>query len=386
MNTFAKQGQAGKPAARWFKMTAASAAVLGALGTSALQASNLDDVSEPPMTDPSAYTAQPDDSAAALSSLATMEDTNKGAYELPDGAWSNKQMQRAENVLQKATLTSYNYPTNGSPSPMFGALPFTQKMILFEEFGPEKLDPNQSPPSMAFPAPKLGPKPAQDPYSVARSSPSGAELEAFLKQLGIAPYPTEYANTLLRNPWQPQIEGFLDRFLNNPPAEGRPPGKGWSHQRWNEFQPQVFYQTVQAGARVNGGFRDSRQMHQYKFGEFGPGGLYYNTAGLPETAGTTKGIAIRFHPNMPVQEHKSLWTFDGTLPPKLLMVRYGQPVLMRHYNALPIDPAANRGFGLHTISTHEHNGHTPAESDGYANAFFFPGQYYDYRWPLQLAG
>ena len=59
---------------------------------------------------------------------------------------------------------------------------------------------------------------------------------------------------------------------------------------------------------------------------------------------------------------------------------------MRHYNALPIDPAANRGFGLHTITTHEHNGHSPAESDGYTNAFFFPGQFYDYRWPLQLAG
>ena len=60
--------------------------------------------------------------------------------------------------------------------------------------------------------------------------------------------------------------------------------------------------------------------------------------------------------------------------------------MMRHYNALPIDPTANRGFGLHTITTHEHNGHSPAESDGYANAFFFPGQFYDYRWPLQLAG
>jgi hypothetical protein len=75
---------------------------------------------------------------------------------------------------------------------------------------------------------------------------------------------------------------------------------------------------------------------------------------------------------MPLQNHKSLWTFDGTFPPKLLMVRYGQPVLMRHYNALPIDPSANNGFGLHTISTHEHNGHSPAESDGFANAYFFP--------------
>ena len=68
------------------------------------------------------------------------------------------------------------------------------------------------------------------------------------------------------------------------------------------------------------------------------------------------------------------------------MARYGKPILMRHYNALPIDPAANRGFGLHTITTHEHNGHNPAESDGYTNAFFFPGQFYDYRWPMQLAG
>ena len=115
-------------------------------------------------------------------------------------------------------------------------------------------------------------------------------------------------------------------------------------------------------------------------------GLYHNTAGVPTTEGTARGIAVRFHPNLPVQDHKALWTFDGTFPPKLLMVRYGQAVLMRHYKALPIDPAANRGFGLHTISTHEHNGHTPAESDGYTNAFFFPGQYYDYRWPIQLAG
>jgi FtsP/CotA-like multicopper oxidase with cupredoxin domain len=41
---------------------------------------------------------------------------------------------------------------------------------------------------------------------------------------------------------------------------------------------------------------------------------------------------------------------------------------------------------MHTISTHEHNGHNPAESDGFAGAFFFPGQYYDYRWPMVIAG
>ena len=137
---------------------------------------------------------------------------------------------------------------------------------------------------------------------------------------------------------------------------------------------------------MNGGLRDDRQMHGYEAGEFGPGGLYHNTTGAAGSEGTTSGIEIKFHPNMPIQDNTALWTFDGTLPPKLLNVRYGQSILMRHYNALPIDVAANRGFGVHTISTHEHNGHNPAESDGYTNAFFFPGQFYDYRWPIALAG
>ncbi len=369
-------------ASRWFKTTAAFTAVVGAFAS---QATALDYWGQPPATDPSAYTDQPADPAAALLNLFNLEETNKGSYELPNGAFSGKVEQRAENVLLN-NLSSFNYPTNGYPSPMFGALPFTQKMLMFEEFGVDKLDPAAPAPSLTFPPPKLGAGPEQDPVHVARSSPDTTELDNFLKQPGIAPFPTHHSNTDAKNPWKPQIQDFLERFLTNPPAEGRPPGEGWAHQRWNEFYPQAYYKTVQAGARPNGGFRDSRQMHKYQSGEFGPGGLYHNTAGAPGFDGTTAGIKIRFHPNMPVQDHKSLWTFDGTLPPKLLMVRYGQPVLMRHYNALSIDPAANQGFGLHTISTHEHNGHSPAESDGYMNAFFFPGQFYDYRWPIQLAG
>jgi len=170
------------------------------------------------------------------------------------------------------------------------------------------------------------------------------------------------------------------------PIEGRPPGEWFAHQRWAEFKPAVYFQTAMAGARVNGGTRDKVQMHGYRRGEFAPGGLYYNTTGLPGFNGTTKGIPIRMHPNFPVQDRNSVWTFDGTLPPKLLMARYGVPILFRHFNALPIDESANNGFGLHTITTHEHNGHNPAESDGFAGAFFYPGQFYDYRWPMQLAG
>ncbi|MGH8385393.1 MAG: Ig-like domain-containing protein [Pseudomonas sp.] len=346
----------------------------------------LDDVNQPPPTDPSAYSNQPADPAAALEALKTMPSTNQGALALPNGVYGDRKTPLADNVLPPSLQTSFKVPSNGKPSPLFGAQPFTQQLLLFEEFGTEKLDPTLPRPPLNFPVPMAGPAPQQDPDSIARSGPSSSALEAFMRQPGLYPFPTQYSNVLDRNPWKSQIEAFLNRHPVGSPAEGRPPGKGWSHQRWNEFYPQVAFKTVQAGAKLNGGMRDRRQLHNYAVGEFGPGGLYYQTSDIPATAGTTKGIDTRFHPNMPIQNHKALWTFDGTFPVKLLMVRYGQPVLMRHYNALPIDPAANMGFGLHTLSTHEHNGHNPAESDGYTNAFFFPGQYYDYRWPMQLAG
>ncbi|WP_223449673.1 MULTISPECIES: multicopper oxidase domain-containing protein [unclassified Pseudomonas] len=371
---------------KWFGLlTPLSVFVAMTLGTTSLRASPIDDEGQPPPSDPSAYYDEPADKVGALNAILTMPPANLDAFDLPAGVKGTRETPLKENVLPPAIQTSFNYPTNGKPSPLYGALPFTQQLVLFEEFGPEKLDPTTPAAQLPFPPAAIGPLPQQDPTSVARSAPPSAALDAFMRQPGLTPFPSHYSNVVDRNPWQKQIEFFLNRRIGSS-AEGRPPGKGWSHQRWNEFYPQIAYKTVQSGARVNTGLRDSRQMHRYAMGEFGPGGLYYNVAGLPTTVGTAKGVDARFHPKMPVQNHKSVWTFDGTLPPKLLMVRYGQPVLMRHYNALPIDPSANMGFGLHTLSTHEHNGHQPAESDGYANAFFFPGQFYDYRWPIQLAG
>ncbi len=346
----------------------------------------LDFFGPPPPGDPSEFTGPFIGLNFAQDALATLPPAFEGALE-----GSSHEAVGENNAVPAALLQATNVPTEGKPSPLFGAKPFTQQMLLFEEFGPERFDPNAAAPVMSFPVPTVGPAPEQDPVDFAMSAPVGAALEAFLSQMGISPLPTQFSNTTDENPWKLEIEDFLGRLLNTPPAEGRPPGQQWSHQRWNEFLPQAFFKTAQAGARVNGGFRDSRQMHGYSVGEFGPGGLYHrvftsSVPGAPTLDGTTKGIDIRIHPVMPVQNHKAVWTFDGTLPPKLLMARHGQPILMRHYNALPIDPAANRGFGLHTITTHEHNGHSPAESDGFTNAFFFPGQYYDYRWPLQLAG
>jgi FtsP/CotA-like multicopper oxidase with cupredoxin domain len=68
------------------------------------------------------------------------------------------------------------------------------------------------------------------------------------------------------------------------------------------------------------------------------------------------------------------------------MGRYGEAILFRERNVLPFDVRQNAGFGRHTISTHEHNGHHGAENDGFTGAFFFPGQFYDYHYPIVLAG
>jgi len=344
----------------------------------------------PPEGDPSAFTGPLIGLEFSGTLLTELDPAHEGAFE--GGPTGTEEDAGINNAVPETDLEAHNVPTNSRPSPMFEAVAFGQQMLRFEEFGPEPLGLAANENHPPFPKPKTGPAPEQDPQSVTASAPEGGELEAFLAASGIKPFPTEFANTLEHNPWESEIEGMLGRELETPPAEGRPPGKGWAHQRWNEFYPSVFFKTAQAGARENGGLRDKHQRHRYAVGEFAPGGLYHRVyeaptvAGAPVLDGTTAGLKIRIHPDMPVQNHEALWTFDGTLPPKLLMVRYGQPILMRHYNALPIDPSANRGFGIHTISTHEHNGHSPAESDGYTNAFFFPGQFYDYRWPMQLAG
>lgn len=304
-----------------------------------------------------------------------------------EDATANQTEDVAGTDINDGNLADNAWPTGGLPSPLFGAAPFTQQMLRFEEFGPVPLgEPEHVVPLGDFPTPP-------DVFS----GPSGSAIDSFLAKYVTPtealpdPFPTRLANdpdnggTDL-NPWQAQIEAFLNRPLVTPPAEGRPPGEGWAHQRWQEFFPEVYFTTAQAGARPNGGLRDDLQLHNYTAGEFGSEGLYHNTVGTPGFEGTTVGIPVQFHPNFPVQDPNAVWTFDGTFPPKLLMARYGEPVLMRHYNALPIDPSANFGFGLHTLTTHEHNGHTPAESDGYTQAFFFPGQFYDYRWPMVIAG
>jgi len=89
---------------------------------------------------------------------------------------------------------------------------------------------------------------------------------------------------------------------------------------------------------------------------------------------------ISVHPQLPVQR---LWTFNGTVPGQTYVANYGEPILVRNFNKLP---DLNGGFGLQSVSTHLHNGHTPSESDGFPCDFFGQDYWYDQHYPNVLAG
>lgn len=286
-----------------------------------------------------------------------------------------------------AIAANVDAPSDMPVSPLFGATSFSQQMLRFEEFG---VHPIPTGPTQA----KVMPLPVGDAtHTICQARPDGLAMDAFLAA-PLWPAPTREANVTLPNQWaslvQPCVAGIPVGFTGV--AEGRPPGINYAHQRWDEFPPAVAFQTAQGQARAGTGRLDVDQSHGFALGEFALGGLYHNTAGVPATEGTNAGINVALHPGLPIQDPLSVWTWgDGTFPPKLLQARYAEPVLNRHYNALPLDVTANGGpgvigFGEHTITTHEHNGHSPAESDGFAGAFFFPGEFYDYRWPMVLAG
>jgi len=209
-------------------------------------------------------------------------------------------------------------PTGAPPSPLFGALPFSQPMPRFDVL--QRLAPT-----------------ALNPLAQAQSN---------------------------------QTQQAVDPLLGGGtgPIEGRPPGATWAHQSFAQFPPQVAYVATQEGAKTNTVYNPQV-----------PSSL--NSGINPATP-----IPLKFHPSMPVQNVNSVWTFNGTIPPKLVLGKYSEPILFRHYNKLPADVTQNNGFGRHTISTHEHNGHHGAENDGFTGAFFFPNQFYDYHWPIKLGG
>ena len=181
----------------------------------------------------------------------------------------------------------------------------------------------------------------------------------------LSPSPTAQAN-LTQQLLNPALEGVAPGDTG--PIEGRPGGPIWAHQGFATNPPKIAVTATQEGAKANTVYNPQVASQ-------------FNSGINPATS-----IPVKFHPGLPTQAPNSVWTFNGTIPPKLVIGRYAEPILFRHTNKLPFDVRQNNGFGRHTISTHEHNGHHGAENDGFTGAFFFPGQFYDYHWPIVLAG
>src|SRR3954469_17338012 len=232
------------------------------------------------------------------------------------------------NPFVRSAYADGNIPTGFPPSPLFGVKPFSTPMPRFDLL-----------PRYANPLTRTW-------------------------QFN-TPAPQRLSNQTLQS-LNPALPGVIAG--DKGPIEGRPPGEIWAHQRWDQFLPQIGFDVTQEGAKRNTSYN--------------PGVAAQFNSGIP--AGMQ--FDLKFHPGFPIQALNSVWTFNGTIPPKLAINRYGEPVLLRHHNRLPANIAQNNGFGRHTISTHEHNGHHGAENDGFTGAFFFPGQFYDYHWPWVLAG
>ncbi len=96
---------------------------------------------------------------------------------------------------------------------------------------------------------------------------------------------------------------------------------------------------------------------------------------------------VSMSPDLPPQ---TIWGFNGITPGPMIVERYGPlgspqlgSVLVRQRNNLPVN---NGGFGLPSVTTHLHNGHTPLESDGFPCFFQERGQFYDHHYPNVYAG
>jgi FtsP/CotA-like multicopper oxidase with cupredoxin domain len=123
---------------------------------------------------------------------------------------------------------------------------------------------------------------------------------------------------------------------------------------------------------------ESRTRDHQLFSRFIQGATFYNV--------TQHAINVVQSLDLPFQ---TIWGFDdgvhATSPGPTYVNHYGVPVLVRNHNALP-PVNQNGGFGIPSVTTHLHNGHTPSESDGFPCDFFEIGHFYDQQYPNVLAG
>jgi FtsP/CotA-like multicopper oxidase with cupredoxin domain len=78
-----------------------------------------------------------------------------------------------------------------------------------------------------------------------------------------------------------------------------------------------------------------------------------------------------------------VWAWNGIYPGPTYLNLYGVPTCIRIANNLP---ETVTGFGINETTVHLHNGHTPSESDGFADDWFGTGLWKDNIYPNVLAG
>lgn len=137
------------------------------------------------------------------------------------------------------------------PSPLFGAKPFSARVVLFEEFGLQDYkDAN------GLPKEDLGKTTLPRPLDSASNTDctgnvDNAGLDSIIKNKGVYPLPGEFAHTekdadgkfIYADPWSDDIKKCNPNTtaLLSMPMDGRPGEGDFKHQRWNEFQPVKFF-------------------------------------------------------------------------------------------------------------------------------------------------
>ncbi len=243
------------------------------------------------------------------------------------GIFTSSGLLAATNGLSPFARSAYakgsDIPTGTPPTPLFGAEKFTQAMPRLNVQQPGSLtDLNDAAGAYTW---------------------DGLPAESNCQRLSHHTDFNDYEG--------PGPNPHTNPLTGRGPEEGRAPGEFYAHQRWEGFGPKTGY-VMSVGQIADG---------------------------------------TKFHPNMPDQNPNAVWTFgtgrlvQGTLPPPLIKARYGEPIIVRVYNNMPVDRAENGDFGRNETQVHNHNAHNGSESDGANNCHIFPGQFYDYHYGTVLA-
>ncbi len=251
-------------------MLSSVTALMVSLGLITAMASPMDDNSQPSPTDPSAYTdpaCRPDPGACSTST--PCQKPTRAQLELIQ--WRIRRPQygahRQRAAARPANLGQVPHQRQAQPVVRCAALHpaiAAVRRIRAREAGPDHAGARADLPCTH---PRRGPAPRPQ-RSRAQRGKSARLPEAFLQQPGLYPFPTQYRQCAGPQP----LEG-ADRDVPQPPAGRlacrRPAAeeKPASHQRIGTSSTHRRRSgPPMAGARINLGLRDRKQLHNYAVG------------------------------------------------------------------------------------------------------------------------